>query len=184
MKHSCKKRLYIQLIAGALLIASVWFFRETVRERIRDSATLANDAPPAEVVSEMIERAANPRLALLAAWNSGKIMHRETAIREVAMLFSEKQPLPADIEDVLQAGTLDPDMNVRETALSALQARHDPILPALAAAQFGDPDSATRLLGLIHLETVPAKVGVPLVVGLLDDSDLRVTDQTLKLLER
>lgn len=66
-----RARLLIPLVAVA---AFVWLFRDPLRQRIRESATLANNAPTPDVVGEMIEQAADPHAALLAAWNSGKIV--------------------------------------------------------------------------------------------------------------
>src|ERR1035438_6042690 len=83
---------------GVFLVIAVWFFRAALREQIRESATLANDAPTPEVVSDMIEQAADPRTALLTAWNSGKIVHREVAIDSLRRLFPNDQPLPPDFE--------------------------------------------------------------------------------------
>jgi hypothetical protein len=110
----------VLICTGVFLIIVVWFFRAPLREQIRESATLANDAPTPEVVSEMIEQAADPHAALLRAWNSGKIVQREVAIASLPRLFPSGQPLPHDIESTLLAAAFDPDMNVRETALGIL----------------------------------------------------------------
>ena len=67
-------------LAGALVIAGVWLWRAPLEDRIRERATLANDEPTPDVVASMIRQAADPPAALLAAWNSGKIVHREVAI--------------------------------------------------------------------------------------------------------
>jgi hypothetical protein len=176
-------RPWLLLGTGLLLIAAVWFFRAPLREHLRNAATLSNNAPPPEVVAEMIEQSANPQAALLAAWRSGKMVHRETAIHELGLLYHPEQPLPAELEAILLTATLDPDLDVRETAFGILQTRQDPALTALAAAQLNDVDSAARRLGLQHLGSTPARVGVPLVIGLLDDPAWPVVGQTLKLLE-
>src|SRR5438105_66617 len=52
------------LAIGAALVIGVWLLREPLREQIRERATLANEAPAPEVVTEMIEQAANPGDAL------------------------------------------------------------------------------------------------------------------------
>ena len=170
----------IPLVAVVIL---AWLFREPLREQIRDRATLANDAPTEEVVSDMIDQAADPRAALLQAWNSGKIVHREVAIDELRQVFPGNTPLPPEFQTMLHSAAVDPDMDVREIGLGALQARNDPALPALAAAQLGDADPQARLLGVSYLKYVTASVGVPLAAGLLDDPDLRVAAMSAKLLE-
>lgn len=166
-----------------MLIATIVGLRGPLVELIRNRTTLANDGPPGEVVAEMIEHSRHPQTALLAAWESGKIVHREMAIREVNKIVPAAQPLPPELLDILYAGALDADQNVRESALAALQARHDPALPALAAAQLPDPDGAARLLGLNYLGQTPAAVGVPLAAGLLGDPDWRVAAKAVQLLE-
>src|SRR5713226_1216255 len=107
-------KLLLPLVAVAVL---VWGFRKPLREQIRETATLANDAPTTEVVSDMIEQAAYPRAALLTAWNSGKIVHREVAIRSLSRVLPTEQPLPPEFNSLLLSAALDPDMNVRESAL-------------------------------------------------------------------
>ncbi|MEK7684918.1 MAG: hypothetical protein AAB466_05815 [Verrucomicrobiota bacterium] len=59
------RRLLVGL--GLAVVVGVWFFREPLRQQIRESATLANDAPTPEVVSDMIEQATDSRAALLTA---------------------------------------------------------------------------------------------------------------------
>jgi thiol-disulfide isomerase/thioredoxin len=168
---------------GLALIVGVWFFREPLRQQIRESATLANDAPTPENVSDMIEQAADPRAALLAAWNSGKIVHREVAIRSLSRINPAPQELPPEFESILLTAALDPDMNVRETAIGILRERKHPALAALAAEQLKDPDQQIRLLGLNYLKAASAGVGVPFAAALLDDPDIAVLGMSLKLLE-
>ncbi len=183
--HANKRRIPRRLLIGLglALVIGVWLFREPLRERIRESATLANDAPTPEVVADMIEQAADPRVALLAAWNSGKIVHREVAIRSLSQIIPKSQPLSSEFESILLAAALDPDMNVRESALGTLRERHHPALTALAAEQLGDPDQHVRLLGLQHLKAAASSVGVPFVAALLDDPDIAVLGMSLKLLQ-
>ncbi|MCL4786433.1 MAG: redoxin domain-containing protein [Verrucomicrobia bacterium] len=178
-----KRPRALLLIIGAALIAGVWLFRAPLQDKIRTSATLANDAPNSEVVSDMIEQAADPRAALLSAWNSGKIVHREVAIGSLRRILPNDQPLPPEFESILLAGALDPDMNVRETALGILRERNHPAALALAAEQLKDPDQQVRLLGLNHLKYAAPSVGVPFVAALLDDSDIAVLGLSVKLLE-
>ena len=173
-------KVVIPLLAVAIL---TWFFRAPLREHVRDRATLANDSPAPEVVSGMINNAADPRAALVMAWNSGKIIHREVAIDELRQIFPSNQPLPPEFESLLLSAALDPDMNVRESSLSVLENRKDTNMTALAAVQLRNADPELRLLGLKYLKHAPASVGVPLATGLLNDADLRVVGMSAKLLE-
>jgi len=161
----------------------VWLFRAPLQELIRNKTTLANDAPNSGTVADMIEQAADPRAALLTAWNSGKIVHREVAISSLRRVFPNDKPLLPEFESILLAAALDPDMNVREVALSILHERNHPALTALAAEQLKDPDQQVRLLGLNRLKQAAPAVGVPFVAALLDDTDIAVLGMSLKLLE-
>lgn len=178
-----RPRLALLVVGGALL-AGVWLFRAPLQETIRTGATLANDVPNSDAVSEMIEKAAEPRAALLAAWNSGKIVHREVAMASVARVFPNEVGLPPEIEAMVVAGALDPDANVRESALSLLRARNHPALVGLALDQTDDPDQRVRLLGLNQLRWSPPDHAIHRVAALLDDPDLSVVGLCLKLLER
>ena len=64
-------------------------------------------------------------------------------------------------------------MDVREIALSALDNRNDPALPALSAAQLSEAlTHRCDSLGLpMHLKKLSSGIGVPLVVPLLKDTD-------------
>lgn len=183
LSHKSRMPRYWIIGFGLAITVGVWIFRAPLQDKIRESATLSNDAPSPDVVADMIEQAADPRAALLAAWNSGKIVHREVAIGEIRRVFQNEQPLPIEFESMVLAGALDPDMNVRETALGVLRERKHPALAALAAEQLKDPDQQIRLLGLNYLKPASADVGVPFAAALLDDPDIAVLGMSLKNLE-
>jgi thiol-disulfide isomerase/thioredoxin len=183
MEGRVKRPRLLILVAGAALVVGVALFRVPLQQLIRERAVLANDAPTPEVVADTIEQAADPRSALLAAWNSGKIVHREVAIRSFPRVIPAEQPLPPEFESLLLTAALDPDMNVRESALSILRERNHPSLAALAAEQLRDFDQQVRVLGLNHLKYVAPAIGVPTVIPLLDDSDPFIVTLSLKLLE-
>ena len=175
-------RLWL-LGCGLALVVGVWLVREPLRQWITQSATLSNDAPTPDLVEDMIEHAADPRAALLAAWHSGKIVHREVAIRSLSRILPVGQALPVEFDSLLLAAAFDPDMNVRESALGILRERNHPALPALAAKMLVDADPQVRVLGLEQLKPVAPAIGVPLVMPLLEDSDPMIVALSLKLLE-
>jgi thiol-disulfide isomerase/thioredoxin len=178
-----KHRFVFIVAVGAVVVLVVWLFREPLRQLITREATLANDAPTQEAVGDMIEHATDQRAALLAAWNSGKIVHREVAIQSFAQVFPPEEPLPPEFDSLILSAALDPDMNVRELALTILQQRKHPALPELAAAQLRDCDQQVRLLGLSHLKSISPSIGVPTLIPLLDDPDPLIVTMSLKLLE-
>src|SRR5919108_2371054 len=78
------------LCAGLVVALALWFFGKPLRSRLAEKATLMNDAPPPEAVEEMIQNAPDPVVAALVAWNSGKIVHREVAIRQLSRVVSKE----------------------------------------------------------------------------------------------
>lgn len=172
-----------------LLLAGVWCWREPLRHRLAWWGVLSNDAPPPDVVETLIARAPHPTAALLAAWQSGKIVHRQAAVRAARRVVPPPAPLPAGLDDLMQAATLDPDLAVREMALRDLRDRRHPALPALVAAQLRDADPQVRLAALHLLKTLhllkalPSETGLPLLRPLLDDPEPLVAATALKLIE-
>jgi thiol-disulfide isomerase/thioredoxin len=180
---SKKSRHGLLLGLGSILILGVWIFRDPLRSRIGQSAAFANPTLPPELVEEVIEKSPDQPAAILAAWNTGKIVHRQAAMREIAHVLSANQTLPSEIESVVLTGGLDVDMNVRETALGILQDHNHSALPSLAAAQLHDFDPQVRLLGLNYLRRVSAGIGVPVVMPLLEQDDPLIVALALNLLE-
>ena len=86
--------------AGIALIVGVWTFREPLRNRISQNATLSNPAPPPESVAEMIERATDRAAAIIAAWHTGKIVYREVAMPEIVDHFPASQYQRAELAAV------------------------------------------------------------------------------------
>jgi thiol-disulfide isomerase/thioredoxin len=181
MRQKSRSRLLLGF--GIAVAIGGWLFREPLRDRIVRSVTLANLAPPPELVEEMIEKSPDRAAAILAAWNTGKIVHRQVAVREIFRAVPPDKPMPSELESVVLAGALDVDMNVRETALGILQIRNDPALASLAAAQLQDRDPQVRLLGLNYLKHVSAGAGVRAVLPRLDEDDPLIVATGLKLLE-
>jgi thiol-disulfide isomerase/thioredoxin len=173
----------LTLVVGIALVVCVWLFREPLCRQIFAQGVLANDAPTDEAVQEMIQNAADPKAAVLAVWNTGKIAQRPLAIRKLSAVVGNDQPLSAPLRNMLLAAALDPDMDVREIALSALDSRNDPALAAMSVAQLSDLDPQVRLLGLTHLRKLSASTGAPMVVPLLKDTNPQILAYALRLLE-
>ena len=178
-----KSRYGLFLGLGFIAVVGVWLFREPLRSRIGQTAALANPTPPPELVEEIIETSPKRAAAISAAWNTGKIVHRQAAVREISRAFPAGQSLPADLESIVLSGALDVDLNVRETALGILRDRNHSALPSLAAAQLQNSDPQVRLLGLNYLKRVKANIALPVVIPLLDEDDPLVVATALKLLE-
>jgi thiol-disulfide isomerase/thioredoxin len=172
------------LVAAVLVVLGAGLLSEPIRQWIATRAILANDTPRLETLEEFIANAQDPARTIRVLWDTGKIPHRQVAIRRLVIAENVPSPLPAALESMLVAGALDPDMNVRETALSGLRNHGHPARLALAAAQLADVDPELRLLGLRHFKAADPQPGLPLVIPLLDDPDPRVVGTALKWIER
>ena len=177
MRRRNRQALVLGLGLAAVLCARLF------RDRIKASATLANPTPPPELIEELIEQSPDRTAAIVAAWNTGKIVQRETAVRAITHGVPPDQALPLVLESIVLAGALDVDLNVRETALGILRDRNHPALASVAAAQLRDCDPQVRLLGLNYMKRVDASIGVPTIIPLLDGDDPLIVATGLKLLE-
>lgn len=175
-------RWTILAIAGVLLVAA-WYFRESVTRSLSERVTLANDAPVPDHLAETILQAADPESALLKAWNTGRIIHRQVAIRILDQVAPVDTALSPALDLALLAAAVDADLSVRELSLNHLQLRRHPQYFALAAHQLRDPDPQVRLLGLQHLKSAAPGLAVPLAVSLLNDPDPLVLTMALKRIE-
>lgn len=81
---SQKGRYGLLVGVGLIGVIGVWFFRDALRGRIAQTAAFSNPAPPPELIEEVIETSSDRPAAILAAWNAGKIAHREAAVREIS----------------------------------------------------------------------------------------------------
>lgn len=181
------KRPHLQrwlLLGGLALASGAWFLREPVQRTITEHAILANDAPDPAALLEVIQDAPDPTKMLLAAWDTGKIVHREVAMRAVPGLLREGGELPPEIERIVIVGAKDPDLTVRRVALGVLRDTRLSGYPALAAAQLWAVDPEVRLLGLQHLRFLPPKGLAASVARLLGDPDPLVAAMAIKLFEK
>ncbi|MCC7375446.1 MAG: redoxin domain-containing protein [Verrucomicrobiales bacterium] len=144
-------------------------FKEPITARLMQKPTLANDAPPASVIEEMIANHPSPASAIVAAWSTDKIVHRAVAIQQIGRSIPRSQPLAPELEAILLAGTLDPDQNVCEASFSTLNARSHPDLARLATRQLGNSDPEIRRLALDILRRNESLSAVPSIARLLDD---------------
>jgi thiol-disulfide isomerase/thioredoxin len=168
------------LLAGAV---AAWFCRDSLRNRVLTKGVMLNDAPTGPAMEQVIDAARDQQATLRALWNTKKIVHREAAVRQLSRFIPADKPIPVQWESWVLAAALDPDTDVRESALGILSEHQHPALAAICMAQLQDCDPEVRLLGLNHLKQVSAGVGVPILIPLLKDPDPRVLALGLNLLE-
>ena len=161
-----------------------WAFRKPIALRVMHQSSLSNESPPASVLEEMIAEAPSPASAIVAAWNTDKIVHREVAIQQIGRSIPKGQTLPSELESILVSGALDPDQNVCETSFSGLLAWSHPALPALATYQLKNPDPELRRLGLDFLRRLQAASAVDAILPVLDDPQPDIAALALHTLGR
>jgi len=179
-------RRNLSLVLGSVLIVGLLLMRKPFTDWVGYRAVLTNPDPPSELVEDFLNNAPDPVAAIAAAWDTGRIVQREAAVRVLArnQKLRMLEQLPTPLETIALWGALDPDLNVRETCLNLLSERHDPLLAALIAAQLRDCDPQICLLGLDYLKDLPPAAGVPLLISALDNQSPLVVAKALKLLER
>jgi thiol-disulfide isomerase/thioredoxin len=178
-----KKRTWVVLGVGFLIVGCLALVQKPLRQWVSVKATLANPSPPDDQVEAVIRNSSDCEGTIIEAWNTGKIIQREVAAKEIADPNLIKGKLPDKLEAIALRGCLDVDLNVREECLAVLDTREDPAFAALASAQLNDCDPQIRLLGLQHLRHVDAELGIPAIIPILDDDDPEVAATGLKLLE-
>lgn len=183
-RRSVRIRQAFVLAAGFVVGALAWVEREPLRQWVFERSVLNREAPAAESVRAVILDSRSPERALLAAWDSHRVVPREVAVRLVREVVGPGARLSSAMERVVLGGALDADLAVRQAALGTLQEVRHPAYPALAAAQVRDVDPEVRVLGLNHLRAVPAEAGMPALIALLNDPDPLVLTMALKLLEK
>src|SRR5271170_2868766 len=109
-----KKRTWIVLGAGFLTVCCLALAQRPLRQWVSVKATLANPAPPADQVEAVIRNSSDCEGTIIEAWNTGKIIQREVAAKEIADPNLIKGKLPDKLEAIALRGCLDVDLNVRE----------------------------------------------------------------------
>lgn len=170
----CRKTTFV-LGAVLLALAVTWvFFHRQLDQSLSIALVLRSPSPQEEVFEQLASGLADPTPLLERCWVTAKVPHRQFVASFLRNKAAANPKWFTNAQQMVLAGTVDPDMSVRELALATLQSRKDPDLFECARAQLQDPDPLVRQLGLEYLRQVDARQGVPVVIGLLNDPDLRV----------
>jgi len=163
------------LLAALAALLLIWvFFGHSLNRGLSAWLLISSPSPREDFFRETVQKSPNQASLLRRCWNTGKIVHRQL----VATWLSDHAASPpvwfARMEDVLEAGTLDADLSVRELALATMAAQRNPRLFQCARAQLADVDPSIRILGLEYLRKTDPHEAVPVIIPLLDDPELRV----------
>ncbi len=173
-------------VLGGLAVAAIatLTLRQPLLDWLTRAAILANPAPSASVVEDMITGSPTPEDAIVRAWNRGGIVHREVAVREITQWFRPSTALPPSLASILESAALDADLNVRELALGGWRARQHPALPALANHYLRDVDPEVRRMGLDALRQLKLPFVPAAVAPLLNDPEPEIAALAIRVLGR
>ncbi|RME92603.1 MAG: TlpA family protein disulfide reductase [Verrucomicrobia bacterium] len=174
----------VVLVGALLVVAALWLAREPIRQAVALRLILANPAPNPAALAEVLSQAPDPTAALLAAWESGGIVHRQAALARVPSVFGTDKPWPEAVETMILRAARDPDHDLRRRALGLLRDRKHPACMLAIQAQLRDVDPDLRLLGLQHARYLDAETAATMAVPLLDDPDPTVQALAIKTVER
>jgi thiol-disulfide isomerase/thioredoxin len=161
-------------IGLVLLLAFCAVFHTQIRHSLALHLLLRAQFPRDESFQELAAQSSDPGDFLRRCWATGKVPHRQLVASFLKANAADNPSWYAAAEPLVLGGTLDADMSVRELCLAAMQMRNDPLLLDQAQLQLTDVDPLVRQLGLDYIRTASAPRGVPTVIPLLDDQDLRV----------
>src|ERR1700741_325056 len=71
-------------------------FHDRISSFVLERGALANDAPDPGLIEEMIDASPHAHTAILAAWNTGKVSHREESIYSVRKIAMVSGRVPAE----------------------------------------------------------------------------------------
>jgi thiol-disulfide isomerase/thioredoxin len=164
------------LLVGLLaVLLVVWgLFHDQIDYALGVRFLLSAPSPREEVFNGLVDRSTHPDQMLRRCWNTDKVVHRQWVVNYLSENAASNAPWLDRLDDILVAGTTDPDMSVRELALATLDARRRPQLFECAQFQLKDLDPLLRLLGLEYLKKTDPRRAIPVIVPLLDDPDLRI----------
>jgi thiol-disulfide isomerase/thioredoxin len=181
---SASKRMGMLIAILVVVALSGLLLHRPMSQWISVRLLLRSENPHEDWFTELASQSPNPAGFLERCWATGKVPHRQLV---TAFLKEKALANPAwlsSVERLVMNGTQDGDMSVRELALATMESRKDPLLFDCAEAQLVDPDPLVRQLGLDYLrKTEPAR-GLPVVIRLLDDPDLRVVTRAETALTR
>lgn len=173
------------LSASLAVVLVCWaLFHSQINRWLALRLLLTAESPRDELFQDLAYNSADPGEFLRRCWATGKIPHRQLVASFLKGNADANPGWFTGVESLVLAGTMDADMSVREMALATLQTRSDPRLFDQAKAQLNDLDPLVRQLGLDYLRDTDAQQGVPVVMPLLNDPDLRIVTRAEAVLRR
>lgn len=176
MKSSAPSKTRTWLLAGVLgvLIISWALFHAQINRVLGVHLFLNSNSPREELFAELATQSDDPLNFLQRCWATGKIPQRHFVAAFLKDQAVTNSPWLSRAEPLVLACTTDADLAVRELGFAALEAVHAPGMFDAAQAQLSDVDPLARELGLAYLRKCDPKRGVPVLIRLLDDSDLEI----------
>src|SRR5262245_9031186 len=143
-----RKNTYV-LGAVLLLLVITWvFFHRQLNQSLSVAFLLRSQSPREEVFEQLASGFSDPTALLERCWSTAKVPQRQLVVSFLRNQATANPKWFTNAQQLVLAGTIDPDMSVRELALATLQSRADPNLFQCVCAQLLDPDPLVRQLGL------------------------------------
>ncbi len=135
---------------------------------------LRSDAPPPEMLTQIVQQTSHPTSLLLGLWGTGRLPHRHFVLSYLSRIADTEPDVFRALEPIAMDATSDPDLTTRELAFIVLAVKPHPQLRRLALQQLEDADPAVRASGLQALRRGANSNDVPTAIRLLSDPDPRV----------
>lgn len=185
MKENQPPRKRLRTLTGILLGLTITFaiFGGQIRQFIMVQTLLRSPAPNALATEEVFMNATRPGPLLRRFWETGGVVHRTRVLNYIKARQAGEQAWSNEVNGLILEGAFDEDLSLRELALGMLKQRSLPDFANAAKSQLTEPDPEARLLGLKFLPRPVGKECMPMLLGLLDDSDLQVASATAVMLQ-
>jgi thiol-disulfide isomerase/thioredoxin len=159
------KILFGLLITAAVLLA----IREPLMFSIDLGLVLRQDAPHPAEIKRLLRDDARRHRVLDALWSTGKIPHRDEAMRYLKSRAVMEQEFVLRHREILREGVADPDQSVRRCALQTLKMLDDPLWRDASRWFLTQGDGGLALEGLYLLRRHRVTNSVAEIAMLLND---------------
>lgn len=171
------------LICGLLGLLAL-FGREAISNSITFQLLLRQTSPSELAINEVLEASKEPTRQIQNLWNTGRIPHRQIALRFLKERVSNRPDLQVKNHALIWEATNDPDFSNRELALGIISDTEPEAINTLLLNLLKDRDQGTRLRALRFITDTKDEHWIPVFVALLDDPDPMIIAHSAAKLKR
>ena len=178
------RRLKNLILACALLGLLAFFGWGVISRSITFHLLMSQVSPDELAINEVLEESTNPTGRILSLWSTGRIPHRQIALRFLKNRVAVQEELYKLNRDLIWEATKDPDFSNRELALGMISELEPDRLKSLILDLLKDRDQGTRLRALRFVNDIEDKSWIPIFMDLLNDTDPLVIAHSAAKLRR